>query len=158
MVVVFIESFLTSMVERDFVKLALTLCCFGACGVILSWFEGRIQSAHVNPKVKWFEGVPKFLPHLEAKLKIGESWKTGRVGAIDRGGFFVFLDETFVKFPRGRISFELKFKTMEIQGETRMNAHFYGPAAGFGLQFLPKDLYHFSQYTALVERLKGEGL
>lgn len=156
--VVFGDAFISAMIERDFLKLAFALAAFGATVFLFFWVEARVQGADVNPKLKWFEGKPKFLPELEARLKIGDSWVSGQVRAIDRRGFFVFLADSITKPTQSTISFALSFKNSEVEGQSKLSAQFFGETAGFGLQFLPKDLYHFSQYTALVERLRGEGL
>jgi hypothetical protein len=112
----------------------------------------------LNPRLQWFEGEPKFLPQIKARIEVAGAWFDGNIRTIDRNGFFVFLDDPNTKLPRQGISFELKFKDSEVTGTAKLSAQFSGKHSGFGLQFLPKDLYHFSQYTALVERLKGEGL
>ena len=122
------------------------------------WLERRVGAADLNPNLHWFEGEPKLMTQIAAKLKFEDLWQEGQIRAIDRNGFFIFLD-TLAKPPKARrFPFELKFKDLSFAGEGQINAHYSGARSGFGLQFYPKDLYHFSQYTALVERLKGEGL
>jgi hypothetical protein len=157
-VLIFSDAFISAMMERDFLKLAIALACFAVSAFLFFWLEKRVRGADLNPNLSWFEGDPKFLPSLEAKLKVGEVWESAQVRVIDRNGFFAFLETSAALPPKKLVSFELSFKNTVVLGESRLNAHFIGAKSGFGLQFLPKDLYHFSQYTALVERLKGEGL
>jgi hypothetical protein len=152
------EAFCSAMMDRDFWKLGLALLLFGLSIPLYFWFESRVNGADLNPRLRWFEGEPKLLPQLKARIQISGAWLEGSVRTIDRNGFFVFLDDPKLSLPRKGIPFELTFRDSEVAGTAKLSAQFFGQHAGFGLQFLPKDLYHFSQYTALVERLKGEGL
>jgi hypothetical protein len=152
------DALISSMFDRDFSKLGIALLIFALGMAVSFWLERRVQSADINPKLKWFEGDPKLMPQIEARLKNGDVWSEGKLRAIDRNGFFIFMPESVTIAPSRTFDFELKFKGTEVAGQGKLNAQFIGGTSGFGLQFSPKDLYHFSQYTALVERLKGEGL
>ena len=152
------EVVISSMIQRDFARLVLSLFVFGAGAVCAFWLDRRVHSADINPKLHWFEGDPKLLPRIEGRLKFGDIWQKGHLRSIDRNGFFIFLDASSTLFPKRRLHFELKFRDLHVEGVAKINAYFYGSRPGFGLQFSPKDFYHFSQYTTLVERLKGEGL
>jgi len=156
----------SAVADRSFGRIGIGLLLLAILVLIYRWLESRIDSAQINPRIRWFEGEPKALPHLQAKIRIHEAWYEASVRVLDRKGLFLLLKgwehgvrELKVKTP---LAFELRFRDKTIEGEGKMAALFWNvpldqPRPGIGLQFLPKDLYHFSQYTALVESLKGEG-
>ena len=153
----FYES-ISSVLERDFFRLALSIFFFGIAIASVIWIERRVASAHLNPRARWFEGDPLTDSKVETRVKLGESFQEARIRMIDEKGFFVFVQQKVDFKPLQTVSFELSFKGAKIVGEARLTSSFDGRNLGFGLQFSPKDLYHFTQYTALVQRLKGEGL
>jgi hypothetical protein len=112
----------------------------------------------LNPRSKWFEGDPLTDPKVTTQVNLGAEWCEARIRTIDEKGFFIFIRKAIPFKPLQAVSFELEFKGAKISGEARLTSSFVGENLGFGLQFSPKDLYHFSQYTALVQRLRGEGL
>jgi hypothetical protein len=156
----------SGVADRNFGRIGLGLLFLGFIVVIYRWLEGRIESAQINPKIEWYEGEPKTLPHLKARVRIEEEWFEAQVRLLDRKGVFLFLKgwnrekRLKAKMP---LSFELSFRNQTVEGDGRITSWFENEydqvchSPGIGLQFLPKDLYHFSQYTALVESLKGEG-
>ena len=97
-------------------------------------------------------------PKVAIRVKLDQDWCEARIRAIDERGFFVFVPKMVSFRPQQLVSFELGFRGASIVGEAKLTSSFVGEKLGFGLQFSPKDLYHFSQYTALVQRLRGEGL
>ena len=161
----FIYEIFQAVASRDLVKMGLWLCLFLVLGLVYRWLEGKIQAAHLNPKVEWYEGRPQVISRVSVKLKIQDSWWEAGVRRMDRQGLFVFLKDQ----PSDRqslleslgservLGFEMTFRGQAVEGDGRVRSVFSGEQAGIGLQFLPKDLYHFSQYTALVESLRGEG-
>jgi hypothetical protein len=95
---------------------------------------------------------------VEASVKMGEESYPARVRRIDEQGLFLFLDPS-VSFSRSQIvEVWIRAGAYEVEGEARIQASFHGEKTGLGLQFLSKDLYHFSRYTALVQQLRGKGL
>ena len=103
------EAFCSSMMDRDFLKLAEALVFFGIGIALFFWVESRVKSADLNPRLKWFEGEPKFLPQIKARIRVADAWFDGNIRTIARNGFFVFLDDPKAKLPRQGVSFELKF-------------------------------------------------
>ena len=149
---------LCGVMEKDFSRLLAALAAFTVAIFLTFWLEKRVHAADLNPKNKWFEGDPQTYPQIRVKIKTGEEWNDGSVRSIDERGFFVFLADQPKYKPKQKVPFELLYRDLKVSGEARLNASFLGERLGFGLQFSPKDLYHFTQYTALVQRLKGEGL
>ncbi len=144
--------------ERDFASIG------GILGALLSgvamaiWLERKVDSASLNPGALWFEGGLKSIPRIRARVKSGEGWIPARVRRIDERGLFL-LQETTAGVRAGQtVEFELEHEGQGVEGEGRVVAFFVDSLPGLGLLFLPKDLYHFQQYTALVRRLRGEGL
>ena len=149
---------LSGVMDKDFSRLSGALFAFGIGIWLTFWLEKRVHAADLNPKNHWFEGAPQTYPQIRAKIKTEEEWQEGSLRTIDERGFFVFLNSRPGYRPKQSVPFELQYRDLQVSGEARLVACFSGERFGFGLQFSPKDLYHFSQYTALVQRLKGEGL
>lgn len=161
-----VYELVTAVFERGFSRIGLGLVFLLFMAAIYRWLESRVTSAELNPQVEWFEGAPKVYPRVEAKIKIGDQWFEAQVRRIDPKGLFVFLKnwDQDMKLLRSRtpVEFELQFRAQQVDGEAKvaslfMNSEAQSQKPGIGLQFSPKDLYHLSQYTALVESLKGEG-
>ncbi len=149
---------LVGMQDRDFLRIGRACLVFLIAIGVGKWIEKKVASASLNPQIKWFEGAPLTLPHGTVKLSVSGETVDGKLRRADNQGFFVFL-EARPEFKAGEIvPFELEFKGSEVKGEARLSSCFLGENIGFGLQFFPKDLYHFSQYTSLVSRMRGEGL
>lgn len=144
--------------DRDFTNLFLALIIFGLSLALAFWVEVKVTAAYLNPGVRWYEGDPKFVPHTDAQLSTSGKWVDARVCRIDRSGFFVFVDEPLEAAPKQAFDFKLRYRNQPIEGKVVVQARFFGEKQGLGLQFSPKDLYHLIQYTALVQRIKGEGL
>ena len=156
--VVLFDELFRSVGERDFISLGiglfLTGILFGVGRVIESW----VGSACLNPAVMWFEGAPKTYRNVNSRIKLGQDWAPARVRKLDEKGMFLFLHEP-IALARGQsVEFEIELDGAPIQGNAKVTAVFNGEIFGLGLQFLAKDLYHFSQYTALVQQLRGRGL
>ena len=153
----------SAVMDRSFGRIGLGLLLLLMMVVVYRWLNGKIESAQINPQIEWFEGDPKTLPNLKARIKIGEEWCDATVRRMDQKGVFVFFNQWATDLkpfrPRAPVSFEFRFRGHTVEGEGKMMSFFVASQhkPGIGLQFLPKDLYHFSQYTALVESLKGEG-
>jgi hypothetical protein len=157
-----VYEFFSAVMDRSFSRLGLGLLMFGSLIAIYRWLEQKIGSAAMNPRISWYEGDAKTLPHLQARVKIQDEWIEAAVRLIDGQGLFLFLQNWTRPAneirQKGTMSFELEFRGQKVDGEGSLVSIFAAhQKPGIGLQFLAKDLYHFSQYTALVESLKGEG-
>jgi hypothetical protein len=152
-----------AVLDRDFVSLGIALLAFFIFTWIVLWLEKKILQAPLNPGHFWFEGDPRVIPNLKAVLKPEGSRETdpgtrAQVRRMDQQGVFLFLDQPFSFKPRQKVLLEMELHGRKIEGEARVAAHFKGEKMGLGLQFLPKDLYHFADYSALVQELRGRGL
>lgn len=157
-----------SVQARDLLHLISALAYFGVVIALFRWMESWVELAAFNPKIHWFEGTPKVIPHLEVKIRTaeGEPWIPASVRRLDHKGLFVLLDRPAEDKPelgvQRKLEFKLMWKKQEVAGEGWIVGrlqHYSAPqqVSGIGLLFFPKGLYHFIQYTALCEALKGEG-
>jgi hypothetical protein len=157
-VLVLVHELVRSVVRRDFPAMGGGILCLGVLIAVGLWLERRVASASLNPECFWFEGEPLMMNQVEASVKLGEESYPARVRRIDSRGLFLFLDPP-VSFRRNQIvEVWLRSGKDEVEGQARIQASFHGGKTGLGLQFLSKDLYHFSRYTALVQQLRGRGL
>ncbi len=130
--------------------------------LLYQWLENQVASAPLNAMIPWHEGDPKVLPKVRARIQLKDQWFDAQVRRIDQKGLFVIfkeagIQETFKFKPWQKVQFQLDFDDYHSEGDSRIVSMFLTNSIGLGLQIRPKDLYHFSQYTRLVERLKGEG-
>ncbi|MBU6153172.1 MAG: hypothetical protein KGP28_02615 [Bdellovibrionales bacterium] len=147
-----------AVLDRDFVSLGIALLAFFGFTWIALWLERKIGSAALNPDHVWYEGDPRLIPGIKAWVREGDVCLAARVRRLDEGGFFLFLDQPFSFKPGGILGVEMSSENRNVAGDARITAHFSGEKMGLGLQFLPKDLYHFGDYSALVQELRGKGL
>lgn len=170
---------LISVTARDLFHLCSALVYFIIVIALTRWMEAWVELAAFNPKIQWFEGRPKVIPHLAVQVRTvvarnpesgvegGEgAWLKASVRRLDRKGLFIVLDQPVDHSPdfgvRKRMEFKLQWRGSVVLGEGRVVGRlkqFNAPrqVSGIGLLFFPKGLYHFIQYTALYESLKGEG-
>lgn len=176
MLELFFELF-QSVQARDLLHLISALAYFGIVIALFRWMESWVELAAFNPKIKWYEGEPKVIPHLEVQIrtvvegaKEGDEndttpWIDASVRRLDARGLFVLLNQPVEDSPEfkveKRLEFQLKWKQKVVHGEGmvvgKLQHHATQQVSGIGLLFFPKGLYHFIQYTALCESLKGEG-
>jgi hypothetical protein len=147
-----------AVLDRDFVSLGIALLAFSMFMGVVLWLEKKILSATLNPGHVWYEGDPRVIPNLKAILRSGDQMIPAQVRRLDPGGFFLMLDQSFSFKPHQRVLVEMASGSRKVEGEAKIVAHFKGEKMGLGLQFLPKDLYHFTDYSALVQELRGRGL
>ncbi len=144
--------------ERDFVLIGGVLGMLVVGVAMAIWLERKVDSASLNPGALWFEGELKAIPRIRARIRAGDAWLLAKIRKIDERGLFL-LQESSLGVRAGQVlEFEIEHEDQKVEGEGRVVAFFKDTLPGLGLQFLPKDLYHFQQYTALVRRLRGEGL
>lgn len=163
----FFELF-QSVQARDLLHLISALAYFGVVLTLYRWLESWVELAAFNPKIHWFEGTPKVIPHLEVKIrepKEDAPWIDASVRRLDHKGLFILLDQPLgdssgLKLERD-LEFKLIWKKKEVVGQARvvgrLNHYATRQVSGIGLLFFPKGLYPYIQYTALYESLKGEG-
>lgn len=144
--------------ERDFASIGGILGALLLGVAMAIWLERKVDSASLNPGALWFEGDLKSIPRVRARVRSGDVWLPARIRRIDERGLFLLQESTSGVRAGQSLEFELEHEGQRVSGEGRVVAFFLGALPGLGLQFFPKDLYHFQQYTALVRRLRGEGL
>ncbi len=147
-----------SVGRRDFLSIGGGILCLAVLIAVGLWLEKRVSSASLNPRCEWFEGEPLMMNQIEAAVRFGEDSHPARVRCIDSGGLFAFIDPPISFTKNQTVEVWLRLGSDEVEGQARIQASFQGEKTGLGLQFLRKDLYHFSRYTALVQQLRGKGL
>jgi len=144
--------------DRDFLLLGASLGLLSLSILSVLWLEKKLTLASLNPLHRWFEGEVQLMGRVEAQVSSGGAVYPARLRRIDKEGMFLFLNQSVSFKKNQKLGFQLVHGPWSVEGECRVRASFHERSPGFGLQFLPKDLYHFSQYTALVQSLRGKGL
>lgn len=155
-----------SVQNRGLMHLSLSLAYFVLILALMRGLDRRVIAAANNPSIRWIEGTPKVLPHIQAWVRLSpdEDWKKAAVRKMDHRGLFVWMAldgsnsiEAAVRVHRP-VYFRLEWKGLSVEGVGKLQSKWTSPGElGLGLQFLPKGMYHEIQYTALVEGLRGEG-
>jgi len=155
---VILAELVQSVLDRDFIALGGALISLAVVIAAGLWLERKVDSASLNPGHHWFEGSPKCFTQVEVKVKFEQEWVMAHLRKIDSQGLFVFFDSPISLKPGRRVSVSLGTRQSQVEGEAQIASSFSGERPGLGLQFLAKDLYHFTGYTALVQELRGKGL
>lgn len=128
------------------------------------WIENCLELASVNPNLSWFVGKLTPIPLVQVHFSLSDEdiIYPAKVRTIDQTGAFILFDQTDLsqkKLNRKKgLNVQLKFKDRQIEIKGRPIAELSWEQRGLGLQFSFEDLYHESQYTSLVQQIKGEGL
>lgn len=154
-------EFWQSVVLHDWLRFAQTLGLLGFVWAALSWVERNFGSASVDSGQRWYEGRLTAIPKISAHVLIdGQNWPA-TILKIDPKGAFLLLDAEYdQKLLLARKDWELEVAylgvTTSLKG--KLISWLWREQYGLGLQFLFTDLYHQSQYTQMVQTMKGEGL
>jgi hypothetical protein len=155
---VILAELLKSVSNRDFQNMASSLFFLGGGVLAGLWLEKRIASATVNPECEWFDGNPKVIQSMGATLSVNDRSFQAKIRKIDAEGLFVFLDSPISVKPKQRVRVRIELDGVSVEGDALISSQFLGQKQGLGLQFLKKDLYHSSEYTGMVQHLRGKGL
>lgn len=152
--------------EKNFVQMAAGIACVAVFLGLFHWLERQMNRAQHNPDVRWFEGLPQFLPRVKMEVFWNDKWYQASLRKIDHHGIFVFLQKSEQEarhfrlkpsMKHGFFPIKLQYRDHEFIGDARLRSVFNERWLGMGLQICPKDLYHFTQYSKIVQNLKGEG-
>ena len=141
------------------------IICVAVFLIFFQWLEQKIHLAQYNPGIRWFEGLPQFFPRVKLEVYWGGKWHKASLRKIDHQGMFLFLqpaEDSSLKIESRRVTrksllpLKLQYRDHFFEGDAKLQSVFYERWLGMGLQICPKDLYHFTQYSKIVQNLKGE--
>jgi hypothetical protein len=141
----------------------LTVALLALYGGWLTWVKHELQRSFFDPRMSWYQGLPKPLPGVSCRLAWGDNELDLRVGRLDREGAFVFQHATRVDGPaltrlRTDVASELTFSFRERSVRcTGLPVRALHGDLGAGFQFygLAPDLK--KQLGDFIETLRGEG-
>ena len=152
--------------DKNFVQMMTGIICVITFLAMFYWLEGQMKRAQHNPGVQWFEGLPQFFTKVQVEVFWQEKWYRASLRKIDDYGMFLFLQQSESESENLRVNQKLKksvlplklqYRGQTFEGDAKLQSVFYERWLGMGLQICPKDLYHFTQYSKIVQILKGEG-
>lgn len=128
-------------------------------GIALMWVRRESRRSFFDPKMRWFEGLPRPIPGLSCKVGKHEDF---RVSRMDREGAFVFraAGDSVAGAFRGQageeveLAFAFRDRQVRCKG-TPMRTLDETRGAGFRFRDLPPDLR--KELGDFVELLRGEG-
>ena len=151
--------------EKNFIQMTSGIVCVAVFLIFFQWLERQMVRAQNNPGILWFEGLPRFFPRVQVEVFWDEKWFRASLRKIDHQGMFLFLQQSEQEaenikmghsLRKSMIPFKLQYRDLVFSGDAKLQSVFYERWLGMGLQICPKDLYHFTQYSKIVQNLKGE--
>ncbi len=152
--------------DKNFIQMITEILCVITFLILFHWLERQLERAQYSPNVKWYEGLPQFFPKVQIEVYWKEQWYRASLRKIDDYGMFLFLQQSEQDAKSLKVTRSLKktvlpikilYRDHSFEGEAHLKSVFYERWLGMGLQISPKDLYHFTQYSKIVQNLKGEG-
>lgn len=152
--------------DKNFFQMTCGIVCVATFLASFQWLERQMGLAQHNPGIKWFEGLPQFFPRVQVEVFWREKWHRASLRKIDHHGMFLFLQQSEAESAAFRVNrtskksvlpLKLQYRDHVFEGDAKLQSVFYERWLGMGLQICPKDLYHFTQYSKVVQNLKGEG-
>jgi hypothetical protein len=131
----------------------------------IAWIRVELNRSFFNPRIRWFEGLPKPIPGLECELLSESDRPVLRVNRIDREGAFLFCeprqdDQGAVKLNNREareILFSFRDRKVQCRGVAIRVLNRMGAQTGVGIQFTDMSLDARKMLGDFVETLKGEG-
>jgi hypothetical protein len=127
-------------------------------GLLLLWLRHEIGRSFYDPRIAWYQGLPRPIPSLRCRLEQSEL----RVSRLDAEGAFVIRGSgperaPFAKGPIARESaLTFTFRDREVSCRaTLMRALADGSGAGF--RFLAQSPDARKELGDFIETLRGEG-
>lgn len=141
----------------------LTVALLALYGGWLTWVKYELQRSFFDPRMSWYQGLPKPLPGVSCRLAWSDRELDLRVSRLDREGAFVFQAATDAGRPtltklRTDVPSELTFNFRERSVRcTGLPVRALHGDLGAGFQFygLAPDLK--KQLGDFIEILRGEG-
>jgi hypothetical protein len=152
--------------DKNFIQMSLGILFVLSLLALFDWLEKQMVRAQYSPGIKWYEGLPQFFPKVQIEVFWDQQWHRASLRRIDDFGMFVFLQKSEQVSGSLKVDSTLKKSTLPLkiqyrdhffEGDAKLQSVFYERWLGMGLQICPKDLYHFTQYSKIVQNLKGEG-
>jgi hypothetical protein len=118
--------------------------------------------------IRTFDGLrayPSFFPRVQVEVFWEEKWYRASLRKIDDYGLFLFLQDSESlskdlkvnqRLRKTVLPLKIQYRDHAFEGDAKLQSVFYERWLGMGLQICPKDLYHFTQYSKIVQNLKGE--
>jgi hypothetical protein len=140
-----------------------SLLLLGLFGSITFWIQHELGRSFFDPRMRWYQGLPKPMPGLSCKVAWGDREVDCRVGRLDREGVFVFRNDGPGAPPaltalrpdvRSELTFSFRERSITCSG-LPMRALDGGRGAGFQFEGLAPDLR--KQLGDFIETLRGEG-
>ncbi len=152
--------------DKNFFQMGIGIACVITFLAFFQWLERQMGRAQHNPGIRWFEGLPQFFPRVQIEVFWKEKWHRASLRKIDDYGMFLFLQQSGSEAEQLKVNqsvrntvltLKIQYREHTFEGDAKLQSVFYERWLGMGLQICPKDLYHFTQYSKIVQNLKGEG-
>lgn len=141
----------------------MTIFLLGLFGAWIAWARHELGRSFFDPKMRWFQGLPRPLPGLRCEVAWGDRQIDCQVSRLDREGAFVFQPTSRASEPaltalrtdvRSDLTFRFRDLSVRCPG---LPVRTLDGERGAGFQFdgLPPDLR--KQLGDFIEVLKGEG-
>ena len=144
-----------AVLNHDWTGFFLCLSLVATAYGFYHWLESNLNQSAINPLFRWYEGRPAVLPRIMATDEAGKIYG---IRSIDENGIYIISEEKGLIPKPQDIRLQITFKDQVVPYCGKVISFFEREVQGFGLQFCPANLYDQTQYTGLVQRIKGEGI
>jgi hypothetical protein len=132
-------------------------------GLFVYWIRHEMSRSFFDPRMKWFEGLPKSIPALNCEIVAGDTRTPMKVSRLDEEGTFIFAETPTVLEKRFPMSSDRKselafnFRDREIRCHAVPMSFFKRDSEGVGFRFFENSLDQKKELGDFIEALRGEG-
>jgi hypothetical protein len=138
-------------------------------GLLVYWIRHEMSRSFFDPRMKWFEGLPKSIPALSCEIIAGDTRTPMKVSRLDEEGTFIFAETAATsetpaalegRFPmtsdrKSELAFN--FRDREIRCHAVPMSFFKRDSEGVGFRFFENSLDQKKELGDFIEALRGEG-
>lgn len=132
-------------------------------GLFVYWIRYEMSRSFFDPRMKWYEGLPKSIPALSCEIVAGNTKTPMKVSRLDEEGTFIFAETPMTLETRFPMSSDRKselafhFRDREIRCHAVPMSFFRRDSEGVGFRFFENSMDQKKELGDFIEALRGEG-
>lgn len=131
--------------------------------LFFTWLKSELGKSFFDPKLRWYEGLPRSIPGLSCEIVGYEPREVYRVSRLDRDGAFLFRERAVegltgaARRSENELVFSFRDREIQCSGVPIRFLSRSGAKCGVGFQFKKMSPDMQKALGDFVETLKGEG-
>lgn len=114
----------------------------------------NLNEPYYDSGQQWFEGTPRFLPHIEAKLGLEKQFLSVRLSRLGEEGCYAFCQSMPKVSGRGEIFLKLGNRTLKTEVELVSRSR---DGFGWGLRFASRSADERKDIKDFIDRVRSVG-